>query len=36
MIGFGMIVFLLVLIYRIYRVIKEDEISVLKGDEDDE
>ena len=35
-IGFGMTAFLLVLIYRTYRVTKEDEISALKGDEDDE
>ena len=34
-IGFGMTAFLL-LIYRTYRVTKEDEISALKGDEDDE
>lgn len=35
-IGFGMTAFLLVLIYRTYRVTKEDKISALKGDEDDE
>lgn len=35
-IGFGMTAFLLVLIYRTYRVTKEDEINVLRGEEDNE
>ena len=35
-IGFGMTAFLLVLIYRTYRVTKEYEISALRGEEDDE
>lgn len=35
-IGFGMTAFLLVLIYRTYRVTKEDEINVLRGEDDDE
>ena len=35
-IGFGMTAFLLVLIYRTYRVTKEDEIGALRGEEDDE
>lgn len=35
-IGFGMTAFLLVLVYRTYRVTKESEIDVLREDEDDE
>lgn len=35
-IGFGMTAFLLVLIYRTCRVTKEDEINVLRGEDDDE
>lgn len=35
-IGFGMTAFLLVLIYRTYRVTKENEIIALSGEEDDE
>lgn len=31
-----MTAFLLVLIYRTYRVTKEDEINVLRGEDDDE
>lgn len=34
-IGFAMTAFLLVLVYRTYRVTKEDEIDVLRGDDDD-
>lgn len=32
-IGFAITAFLLVLVYRTYRVTKDDEISVLKGEE---
>lgn len=35
-IGFGMTAFLLVLVYRTYRVTKEDEIQGLRGEEDDD
>lgn len=35
-IGFGMTAFLLVLVYRTYRVTKESEIDVLREDEDNE
>lgn len=34
-IGFGMTAFLLVLVYRIYRVTKEDEINVLRGEDEE-
>lgn len=34
-IGFAMTAFLLVLVYRTYRVTKEDEIDVLRGEEND-
>src|SRR5699024_7041229 len=35
-IGFAMTAFLLVLVYRTYRVTKEDEIDVLRGDDDND
>lgn len=33
-IGFGMTAFLLVLVYRTYKVTKEDEIEGLRGEDD--
>jgi len=35
-IGFAMTAFLLVLVYRTYRVTKEDEIDVLRGDDNND
>ncbi|BCU51580.1 multicomponent Na+:H+ antiporter subunit C [Staphylococcus auricularis] len=35
-IGFAMTAFLLVLVYRTYRVTKEDEIDVLRGADDND